>query len=82
MRAAAILHHFDAVGEPLLHLVEMGDDDDAGEVLFDGLEGGLDAVAAGGVLAAEAFVDHQRLQAGVGGWRAPGADVAYNDGIG
>ena len=44
----------------------MGDDEDAGEVFLDGVDGFDQALAALGVLAAEAFVDDQGLQARAG----------------
>jgi hypothetical protein len=44
----------------------VGDDEDAGEVALDGVDGFDEALAALGVLAAEAFVNDEGLKAGAG----------------
>ncbi len=52
----------DAHGERLLHLVHVGDDQDALKVRLNGLDDVQDAIAALRVLGAEPLVDEQRGQ--------------------
>src|SRR5690242_17404301 len=60
------LGDFDPGVESFFELVDVGDDQDELEVFGDGLDGIDQALAAFGVLGAEAFVDDEGLEAGPG----------------
>ena len=60
------LFYFDAGGESVLKLVDVGDDQDLGEIRADQIDRFDQALATLGVLAAKALIDYQHLQASAG----------------